>query len=96
LQHTRESEKRIRFRGHADADQGVVGFVVDFCFPVVDLVLFGYRQIALNTTLGIKELDLGAAFDEAVCNFQFGFKFPSLYTLLLNCQELRKRNVGLD
>lgn len=96
LQQTRKSEERIGFRGHADADQGVVGFVVDFCFPVVDLVLLGYRQITLNTALGIEELDLGTALDEAICDFQLRFKLPSLYTLLLNCQELRKRNVCLD
>jgi len=95
LQHTRESEKRVGFGGHANADKSVVGLVEDFCFPVVDLVLFGYRQITLDTALGIEELDLGTALDKAVCDFQFRLKLPSLYTLLLNCQELRERDVGL-
>lgn len=89
MQHTRESEQRIGFCGHADADQGVVWFIKDFCFPVVDLILFGHRQIALDTALGIEELNLGATLDEAVCDFQFRLKLPSLYTLLLNGKELR-------
>lgn len=96
LQHTRKSEQRVWFCGHADADQGVFRFVEDLRFPVVNLVLFGHRQVALDTALSIEELDLSATFDKAVCDFQFRLKLPSLYTLLLNCKELRQGYVGLD
>ena len=61
MQHTRESEKRVGFGGHANADQSIVGLVEYFRFPVVDLVLLGHRQITLDAALGIEELDLGTA-----------------------------------
>ena len=87
---TRHSEKRIGFGSHTNADLSVVGFVVDFGFPIVDLVLFGYRQIGLDATFGIEKLNLSAAFNKAVCNLQLWFKLPCLNTLFLDGEKLRK------
>ena len=74
--HTWETEERIRFCGDADADEGGVGLVVDFSFPVVDFVLFGYGEVALDAAFGVEKLDLSAAFDETIGDFKLGLEFP--------------------
>lgn len=45
---TRESEEWVGFGGNADTDEGQLRLVVDFSFPVVDLILLWYGKIALN------------------------------------------------
>lgn len=76
-QHTGKSKERIGLGSHADTDQTAFRFVIDLSLPVVHLVLLGNRKVALNTALGVEELDLGPTFDEAVGNLQFRLKFPS-------------------
>lgn len=64
--HTWQSEQRIWLGCDADCNACVLWLFVDLGLPVVYFVLFRDRQIALDAALGIKELDLGPAFNEAV------------------------------
>lgn len=92
----REPEQRVRLRGHADAEQCVFRLVVDLCLPVVNLVLFGHRQVTEHSAFGVEELDLGAALDEAVGDFKLGLEFPGGDTLFLDSKVLGERDIGLE
>ncbi len=85
---TWESEEGVRLGSHADAEQGRFGLFVDLGFPVVDVVLFRYGQVAHDGAFGIVKLDFGAAFDEAVGDFEFRLKFPSRDALFLDGEIL--------
>ena len=92
----RQPEEWVWFCGQADADKGVLGLFIYLCFPVVHFILLGDREVGHDSALAIKELDLGTSFDEAVRNFQFGFKLPSRDPFLLDYQILREGYVGHD
>ncbi len=70
--------------------------LVDLGLPVVDFVLFRYREVALDAALGVEELNFRAPFDEAVGDLKFRLKLPSRHALLLYSQKLRKGYVGLN
>lgn len=55
----------------------MIRLVVDLGLPVVYIILLRHRQVRKHGALGIEELNLGATLDEAVCNLQFWFEFPS-------------------
>ena len=85
---TWKAEEGVWFCGNADADEGGVGLVVDFGFPIVDFVLFGDGEVALHAAFGVEEFDLRAAFDEAVGDFEFGLEFPGRHSFFLDGEEL--------
>lgn len=91
-----QTEQRVRLRGHADAEKGVFGLVVDLGLPVVHFVLFWHWQVAHDCAFGVEELDLGTGLDKAVGNLQLGLKLPGRDALFLDGEILRKGNVGLD
>ena len=73
---TRQPEQRIRLRRQPNTDGRVLRLVIDLRLPVVDLVLLGDGQVGLHAAFRIVELDLGARFDEAVCDFELRLEFP--------------------
>jgi len=94
MQQTWHSEQWVWFRGHADADSGRIRLVEDLRFPVIYFILLGDRQIGLDATFSVEELDLGPALNEAVCDFKCWLKFPGANAFLLYSQELAERYVG--
>lgn len=83
--HTWQPEEGIGFCRYTNTDQGGIGLVVYFGLPIVDLVLFRYGQVALDTTFRIKELDLGSPLDKTIGDLELGLKFPRGHALLLYC-----------
>ena len=86
---TWQPEERIRLGGHTNTDQTVLGLLVYLCFPVVDIVLLRYRQVAQHSTFRIEKLDLGSTLDKAVCDFQLRFELPGRDALFLDSEVLR-------
>ena len=58
--------------------------------------MLGDGQVGLDAADGIEKLDLGAAFDETVGDFEFRLELPGRDTFFLDGQELRERDIGLD
>ena len=85
---TRQSKKRIGLGSHADADERSLRFVVNLRLPVVNVILLRDRQVALDATLGVEELDLGASLDKAVGNLELRLKLPCRHALFLDRKEL--------
>ena len=74
--HTRQAEERVWLCGKSNANEGSLRLIVDFCLPIIDFVLFGDRQIALNAALRVEEFDLCPSLDEAVGNLELWLEFP--------------------
>ena len=85
---TWQAEERIWFGGHADADQSLLGLIIDFAFPVVYFILFRDGQVAQDAAFAIKEFNLRPCLDEAICNLKFGLKLPCRYAFLLDGEIL--------
>lgn len=92
---TRQSEERVGLGRHADADESRLWLVVDLRLPVVDVILLWDRQVALDATLGVEELDLGASLDKAVGNLEFWLKLPCGNAFFLDRKELGERYIRL-
>lgn len=82
--HTGQSEQRIGFCGHSNAEQGILRLFVNLGFPIIDIVLLGNRQVAHDGALGVEELDFRTGLDKTVGNLQLRLKLPGRNTLFLN------------
>lgn len=85
-----QAEQRIWLRRQADTNHGRLGFIVELGFPVVYLVLFRNREIALHATLRVEEFNLRPGLDEAIRNLQLRLELPCRDALFLYRQELRQ------
>ena len=95
MMHTRHAEEGIRLGSHTDAQEGILGLLVDLGLPVVNVILLGYREVAHDGALRIEKLNFRSAFDKAVGNLKLGLEFPSGDTFFLDGEILRQRDVGL-
>lgn len=77
LRHTWQPEQRIGLCSHPDGEQRGLRLLIDLCFPVINLVLFGNGQVRHYGTFGVEELYFRAALDETICYLQFGLELPS-------------------